>query len=282
LFDRILTPLDGTSEAEAGLAWAQRTAANCGAALELLSIVDTNKGPLNERPTAAKNYLDSKRQHLSAVAPDVEVRTEVAVGPLREELLSRAQDAPLTVMTYTTSRWLQGGALDLMLRGMVNPIVVHPSPRTDQSADAGSRILAPVSTAAGSLGALHVAGGLADALTADVMLCEVVTPPLGAFSKRFPKKQLTEIMDEETEMAQQALAAAAKEVAAKGVPVDSVVRVGEPAREILRAAKETDAGLIAMATRGTESMSRMMGSVAIGVMQASPVPCLLVHPPAAG
>jgi len=69
------------------------------------------------------------------------------------------------------------------------------------------------------------------------------------------------------------------ELTKQGITADSIIRVGEPAREIITAARESGAGLIAMTTRGADSMSRLLASVAMGVVQASPIPSLLIRFP---
>ncbi len=64
----------------------------------------------------------------------------------------------------------------------------------------------------------------------------------------------------------------------EGAKVEIVVAMGEASREIVRLAEQSEAGLIAMATRGTQTLSRVLGSVAYGVLQLARVPCLLIRP----
>jgi nucleotide-binding universal stress UspA family protein len=63
-----------------------------------------------------------------------------------------------------------------------------------------------------------------------------------------------------------------------GVPVDSVVRFGDPADAILREAEDFGADLIAMSTRGRTGVSRLIfGSVAQEVARRAPVTVALVR-----
>lgn len=63
------------------------------------------------------------------------------------------------------------------------------------------------------------------------------------------------------------------------VNITRLTRTGMPADEILAIAKERDASLIIMATRGRGALGRaLLGSVADRVARAAEVPVLLVHP----
>ena len=64
-----------------------------------------------------------------------------------------------------------------------------------------------------------------------------------------------------------------------GVSVESVVRFGDPAVEILREAEAFDADLIAMPTRGRTGVARLLfGSVAAEVARRASVAVALVRP----
>jgi nucleotide-binding universal stress UspA family protein len=109
----------------------------------------------------------------------------------------------------------------------------------------------------------------------------VVSPIPGAYDKRNPPREIAEAIEEQIVLGEQMVVSIAMELSKQGITAESVIRVGEPAREIIAAARETGAGLITMSTRGAGSMSRILASVAMGVVQASPVPCLLIRPPLA-
>ena len=64
-----------------------------------------------------------------------------------------------------------------------------------------------------------------------------------------------------------------------GVPVESLVRFGEPAEEILREAGAFGADLIAVTTAGRSGISRVaLGSVAEAVFRKAAVAVVLFHP----
>lgn len=61
------------------------------------------------------------------------------------------------------------------------------------------------------------------------------------------------------------------------VTIELLLREGDPAREITRAAQDAGCGLIVMATHGRTGLDRLlMGSVAEQVMRTAPCPVLIV------
>lgn len=74
------------------------------------------------------------------------------------------------------------------------------------------------------------------------------------------------------------LAPIAVELRAKGVKVQTTVRRGDPATEIVGAAKAADADLIAMTTHGRSGLGRLMfGSVAERVLREADLPVFLMR-----
>jgi nucleotide-binding universal stress UspA family protein len=66
----------------------------------------------------------------------------------------------------------------------------------------------------------------------------------------------------------------------KKVSVSTIVRTGNAADEILKAAEETKADLIAMSTHGRSGLRRLaFGSITDKVLRHSPVPVLTVRAP---
>ena len=78
------------------------------------------------------------------------------------------------------------------------------------------------------------------------------------------------------------LARVAAELRAKGVRVTTAVRRGEPVNEILAAASDADADLIAMTTHGRSGLSRLLfGSIAAAVLARAEIPVFLMRQTAA-
>jgi nucleotide-binding universal stress UspA family protein len=71
----------------------------------------------------------------------------------------------------------------------------------------------------------------------------------------------------------------AVEVQFEGIPVECVVRFGDPVQEILLEAEAFGADLIAVATAGRSGLGRtVLGSVAEQVFRKSRLPVVLYHP----
>jgi nucleotide-binding universal stress UspA family protein len=78
--------------------------------------------------------------------------------------------------------------------------------------------------------------------------------------------------------AREYLAPVAVDLRAAGVRVTTDVRHGEPVPEIVAAARETEAGLIAMTTHGRSGFGRLVfGSVAEAVLRQAEIPVLMMR-----
>jgi len=75
------------------------------------------------------------------------------------------------------------------------------------------------------------------------------------------------------------LAAAGRSLVQAGTRVQSIVHLGDPAREIVRCAKDGGFDLIVMATHGRSGISqRLHGSVTEAVLRSGVTPVLVVRP----
>jgi len=79
--------------------------------------------------------------------------------------------------------------------------------------------------------------------------------------------------------AESALAVVAAELDAWGPPVRQRIRSGSPANEIIKAARQLDAGLVVVASGGRGlSDTILLGSTAQRVQHSAPCPVLVVRP----
>lgn len=89
---------------------------------------------------------------------------------------------------------------------------------------------------------------------------------------------LKEINAERVDAATKLLAAAAEELEAAGWRTRTVLREGEPLREVLETVRSANAQVVVVGARGTSGVRQLLlGSVAEGVLNRSPVPTLLVR-----
>jgi len=98
---------------------------------------------------------------------------------------------------------------------------------------------------------------------------------------RFPESRLhVPQMDEQSEeRGKEYLRRLIERAGPHGFPVDLIVRLGVPAREIVATAKDTNVDLIVMSTHGTTGIERdqhSIGSTAWRVLHDAPCPVLLL------
>jgi nucleotide-binding universal stress UspA family protein len=124
-------------------------------------------------------------------------------------------------------------------------------------------ILVPLDGSAQSNAALPLARTLARATDAAMTLLRVMSHA-GATETRQAASGLQQI---------------ASELAGSGLSVDTVVRQGRPADEILEEIRARAAALVVMRTHGRAGIERaILGSVAEQVLEHSPVPVVLMRP----
>jgi nucleotide-binding universal stress UspA family protein len=127
--------------------------------------------------------------------------------------------------------------------------------------------------------ALETAVRLAEGLNARLFLVYVYTP-LRGLNPEFGYIE-PDVHDDTVRDARARLDRAKARVP-EMIPCETVLREGDPADEIIRAAEQTHADLIVMGTRGRGPVAQaLMGSVASAVIHKAPCPVLTVAPTAA-
>ncbi len=277
MINSILVPVDRSAEAEAGLAWAKSAARRSEAGVHILSVVAANTPACTEETATAEAYVEERSREVSEAG--IAVRHEVATGSPADVILTRAGGSELTVMTHRAGRWDFGGNLATVLREMRFPvIVVRPGAAGAGGGLGHPTILVPLDQTSFSRCVLHAVEMLANALKFRVVLCHVVKP-FGPYvdPSRAPPGIASAIQAQMT-AASCYLEGEARNLSGAASAAEIVVSTGDPPHEIVRIAGRCQAGTIAMATRGSGRLSRVMGSAAHAVMQSTRLPCLLVRP----
>jgi nucleotide-binding universal stress UspA family protein len=136
--------------------------------------------------------------------------------------------------------------------------------------------LAPTDFSPASKKALKYALRFARAFGSELNLLHVVEPATSPTLEEVPEVTLSS-----AEMAdvEESLRTLVKSVRDPGVPaVKSTIRTGVAAHEIVEAAKELDADIIVIATRGYSGWKHLViGSTAARVARAAPCPVLVVR-----
>lgn len=272
----IFTPLDGTKAAETALPWVAYAARRASARVRLFSVIppeSEHDGDISDREA----YLEGHRQALEAQG--IRVDAELVRGSPALHITARARDADLTVMTSGTVRWVVSAVLDRVLQDIEGPlVVVRTAPGEQKVPPEPKKILVPLDSASYAQQVLPVVTGLARSWSSSVILCHIV-PALGGYraSEDAPPgiaRAMGEWLNEQKEF----VSSAAAELRAAGLEVETVTATGDPAPRIMRLADSCGAGLIAMTTRGRDSLGRRVtGSVSNQVLESTAVPCLLIR-----
>lgn len=122
---------------------------------------------------------------------------------------------------------------------------------------------------------------VARAMRARVTLLKVVEPASSGWGERGALGRAPSASTRSTaavERAQDYLERVAAQLGLSGIETSCVVREGSAPRQILDAAAECDADVIAMATRSRNGLNKLVfGSVAEAVLHESTLPVLLVR-----
>lgn len=309
----ILVPLDGSDFAEAALDLAFPLAIEHGARLVLATVLpDAEPSPsAGARPEdgRADPARESGRRYLADVAErlegrvlegrDLEVETLLLEGDIVDALETAIHDIAADLVAMTTHgrggldrAWL-GSVADELVRLAPAPVLLvrpseaksgEPGRRPDIIAPGAPfrRILIPLDGSERSEKVLPLAVQLADPEEAELTLFRTAEPiipidhAVGALGLITDASDL-EYREQEAARYLDRVAAPLRE---RGLVVHTRVdRVVQPAVAILEAARQLDADLIAMATRGHGGVTRfLIGSVADKVLRSADTPLLLVRP----
>jgi nucleotide-binding universal stress UspA family protein len=234
-----------------------------------------------------KTYLES----LASKITDTSVSTIARVGMPGSELLNIINDTddPIVVMSSHgrtgAKRLLLGSVANRVVREANCPVMVIRRDN-DQEAPTPSatfdKILVPLDGSEFAERALTDALGVIDGSHLDIHLVRVVEiPSLWMPGPDVPIDYglVQEYTDAVSDEAHQYLDKLGEKLKGDDRTVTWEVRDGQPAAEILRAAEDFGASVIAMSTHGRGGIGRLFfGSVAERVLHEATVPLLLIRP----
>jgi nucleotide-binding universal stress UspA family protein len=310
----VLVALDGSDKDERALPAAAAVARLADGTLHLIRVLEPPDKTLLPRARAlgVPDVMHEERDNMERsvrvtgdrLAADTgrPVTIEVADGPdVASALLQRAaeRDADIVVMATRAAgalgRALRGSVADRVVRESPRPVVVVPPGADDtrgKRIELG-RVLIPLDGSALSLSAIDHLLALPHANELEYVLLEVIPPaltsiattpaaPAWAATMATAEVNLGSIDVRQVRAdAEQRLNAVAARLRARGAThVDvRVVEAADPAATIVGAVRKELVDFIAMSTRGSSGLERMvLGSVAEKVVRESDVPVLLVTP----
>jgi nucleotide-binding universal stress UspA family protein len=151
------------------------------------------------------------------------------------------------------------------------------SGRSGRASVTPRRILVPVDFSDSSARALGHAAGLAAESGRSLIVVHVVPADYGWLG--IGRDELRDLDRSLQRQAADRLRTFADENVGHKVPADLEVRVGQPAEEIVMAARESKCDSIVISTRGLTGLDRyLIGSVADRVARLAPCPVVLVRP----
>jgi nucleotide-binding universal stress UspA family protein/predicted transcriptional regulator len=298
----VLVPLDGSKRAEAALPWAALVARTQGLPLVLLQVVTPSylvtpgfDGSLAYLSAETYEKLD-QAEGATAVAYLAEVQARLAAEGVTADTLTRRgapADAILDVAdergaaTIVLTTHGRGGLTRLVLGSVAERIVaqatvplllVRATDDSPRGVAALDRVLVPLDGSALAERALDLAAAIAPRDVPRVLVrvvppVEHAMPGVGAMGTYVD----TEATERATTAADVYLDGVRQQLCAGNYTVQTAVRTGQPAAEILAATREADASLIILSTHGRTGARRwLLGSVADAVVRGADTPVLLV------
>ncbi len=281
MLERILVPLDGSEIAEAILGQVCRLLRLNDSSVILFEAVPVPVQPgvefaplLSDLKAEAERYIAALERQLAKEG--VKSRGVVRVGGEATAILDAAKEEKATMIAMAThgrsgfSRFVFGSVAEKVMRASEVPVLMVRSykdsavgaDRTPVQEIPFKKILVPIDGSEKSLAVLPYVKTFAKAVGASVLVLGVVEPT--SEGKAGEGEPLVRI--------------AVKDLAQAGIPVDPVIRLGDPASEILDATKRHGVDLLAMSTHGRSGPSRwVMGSVTEKVLRSATVPMLVVR-----
>lgn len=284
---KILVPLDGSRLADGVLAHVRRLARREGEPLEVTLLHVYPEYLAAEEEAQRRAEIDDHLVALTRLLEGEGVvvhRAIVAAVDEAERIVETARTQGMDLIALAThgrtglDRWLRGSVAERVLRGAATPVyTVNPRGLvlTDDSVEGWTRVLVPLDGSERATRVLPLAGEFALASGAEVVLLRVDEPAVPGVHP------VDEVATRQAQArAEMALASHREQLLRAGVErVRLVGRFGQdPAHELLEAARELGADLIAIASHGRTGLSRWrFGSVAERVLRAAPVPLLVVR-----
>jgi nucleotide-binding universal stress UspA family protein len=262
MFDRILVPLDGSTQSESAIPFADRLPSKRVLLLFVEPPEVRQAGGPRLSPHAAATYLQRHAQTFRQHGRDVD--TTVEFGDPAERIVELATEANLIVMAThargSSGRLFYGDYADRVARHASAPTMLVRG-RDHKVTDAGfERVLVPLDGSPAAEEALPVARRLASALSIPIQLIRIASPTDDGIVRPDVELYLRSLIPRLD----------------SGMPIRWEVGHGDPASEIIGRMRGND--LVVLTTRGDGGVHRWcMGSVAERLVRRAPVPVLLIR-----
>lgn len=293
--NRVIVPLDGSDTSEAAVPHGARLAATLGVPLLLVHVVDTGH-VYDARALAMLPDRTEMERYLGDVAVregiEANVEIDVRYGSPAYELTQVTKEYGNGIVVMSThgrgglSRAVFGSVTDRLIRNDIAPVMTIRAGSVRAPKDGYANLLVTLDGSELAANAVPIAAKLARKSGATIHLLRVVEPLDVAPASEYPPDttwlepgETAQIMSDREADARIEVSDTATALRTLGLKVQTMVRIGRAASEILQAATDTDADLLLMATHGRGGLRRMlMGSVTTTVAQNATVPLLVIPP----
>jgi nucleotide-binding universal stress UspA family protein len=302
MYEKILVPLDGSELAEVALPYAEELAGRLGSEIILITVLLPGTGSDEDwwYPHLHHVYLqkmvDIVKQDVQKIlgelaAKETKVESVVLVGYPAEEIVDYASREKIDLIVMSThgrsgiKRWTLGSVADKVVRAAKEPVLLirAKGARLDvHKKRVLAKALVPLDGSKKGESAIPYIMELAAKLKTEVILFQVLAlgyqtvPGLGYGWVVYSEQQ----METDKALARDYLAKVGARLKRRGVAVESEVRFGNVAEEIIKFADEMHVDVVVMSTHGRSGIGRwVFGSVAERLLYQGNNPLLLVREP---
>ena len=278
-YERILLPLDGSGSAERAISVVRALSEKHGSQIVLARVVEP--APAHADAEQTEESLQLARMYLRQVATalgyhGIEARMVVRIGPVAQGLLAVAAEEDVSLIAMSTHGRLTPEAQPFgtvgkeLLRSSAIPILAVPAhARMVKPSQSFHTMLLPFDGVASREEVAPLAVEFAVNFGIDLVVLVQVVEPWGT-----GRGEAEVRVDAEAHLAH-----LAHLFERKRIPTVHLIPMGDPVREILNAARDHRADLIAMSTRqGASSENGGVGAVTEGVIKEADVPVLTTRP----
>ena len=294
MYERILVPLDGSSQGEIVLPYVYQMATRFRAEILLVSVAEPSIPQPDQLHRSYLSHLTEQMQReLREWEPKGEtgIQSKVLLGEPADEILKCGDQykASLLVMASRgrSSRgpWILGNVAAKVLRATDKPIMLVRSPAKGDALHQKrliNKVLVPLDGSPIAEQVLPHAEGVARILGSELFLFHVFEPMRKYAGGLVYRALPNEVVDAENARRKQAglsyLDEISKKLKDRGISVTSGVAPGSPAEQILDYADANRMDLIAMSTHGRSGVGRwVFGSVTDKVLHAGDTAVFVVR-----
>jgi nucleotide-binding universal stress UspA family protein len=289
VYEKILVPLDGSELAEVALPYAGELAGRLGSEVTLIHVCESTEEQYhNMHQIYIRKMAESTKQLIKKYveksdAASIAVKAELLYGHTAEQILNFAEKESIDLIVIATlgrsgiKRWVLGNVADKVVNASKQPVLlIRASGVHHHEVDKveTNKILLTLD-----------AQELANKLKAEVILFQVVPPPSPVITIPGETMQIPYTPAQVELWKIDALAYLEKiadEFKSRHIKISFEVRVGDTAQEIITAADEVKADLVAMSTHGRSGIRRWaLGSTADKVLHGGNTSLFLVRAQAA-